>query len=392
MKYLDENGASRLLAKIKAYADRKVAEVDLRGGGTVEGMLKVADLTVTGGAEFDGIVSFGSDIEGFVGINGGLSTQWIEPWEGSKWGINVEGDAHFINLTVTDSFTSLSGKFDQVEIGNIPATVDTTFLLRVGEGGIWSKGIIMSATSVETDIVKANSGIFKELNVTENAVITGDITLGNTTLIGSIGSGSNGNWRIDPDGTIICEDICINSSFSNAGTSQFEAEADFNYIARFAEETYFYNILYGYNNTTLSWYITRNGWAKFARIATLPQYYQFSDIDVEQLEEENIVPAVLELIQLGPGIEALDPGLIKVLGCNKVYGVEGYIRLSIGFQVPPTPTVRGAKLTCDGMTLMTIPLSNAFKGFFEYCLPINTTNWNFNVRGSLRLEAITEIN
>lgn len=380
MKYLDEKGASRLLAKIKAYADRKVAEVDLRGDGTVEGELH---------------------------LNSGLVVDWISD-PTATWEINQDGCIRCVDLNASgsvagslgsfetvdaDSVTALSGKFDKVEIGEITNPyVSPSILLKVGEGGIWSQGSIFSLTSVETVHVEADSAKFKQLDVTEKSVLTGTITIENATLIGSIGSGSNGNWGIDSDGTIFCEDISINNSFSNAGPSQFGAPADFNDIARFAEETYFYNMLYGYNNATLSWYITKNGWAKFSRIVPLPQYYQFSDIDVEQLEEENIVPAVLELIQLGPGIQALDPGLIKVLGCNRVYTPEGYIRLGIGFQTDSTSTIRGAKLTCNGVTLMTIPISNAFKGFFECCLPVNTTNWNFNVKGALCLEAITEIN
>lgn len=380
MKYLDENGASRLLEKIKAYADRKVAEVDLRGGGSVGGFI-----------EFDAPVSFGGDIEGSVGVNGEFSAQEIVSWYEGKWKIDAEGYAYFREVTTTEGLSSPFGAFDQVEIGNIPATVDTTFLLRVGEGGIWSKGIIMSATSVETDLVKANSGIFKELNVTKKTVITGDTTIDHITIPGYIG-GINGIWDIDDSGYGNFDSISTRSGLSASGPSEFYGEAEFFDTVLIQGESKFYNTLLGYNNATLSWYIAKSGGAKFTRIVTLPQYCQFSDIDVEQLEEENIVPAVLELIQLGPGIQALDPGLIKVLGCNRVYAPEGYIRLGIGFQTELNSTIRGAKLTCDGMTLMTIPLSNAFKGFFEYCLPINTTNWNFNVKGTLRLEAITEIN
>lgn len=379
MKYLDENGASRLLEKIKAYADRKVAEVDLRGDGTVEGELH---------------------------LNSGLVVDWISD-PTATWEINQDGCIRCVDLNASggvagslgsfetldaDSVTALSGKFDKVEIGEITNSyISPSVLLKVGEGGICSQGSIFSLTSVESVHVEADSATFKQLDVTKKTVITGDTTIDHITIPGYIG-GINGIWDIDDSGYGNFDSISTKSGLSAYGPSEFYGETEFFDSVLIQGESKFYNTLLGYNNATLSWYIAKSGGAKFTRIVTLPQYYQFSDIDVEQLEEENIVPAVLELIQLGPGIQALDPGLIKVLGCNRVYAPEGYIRLGIGFQTELNSTIRGAKLTCDGMTLMTIPLSNAFKGFFEYCLPINTTNWNFNVKGTLCLEAITEIN
>lgn len=387
MKYLDENGASRLLEKIKAYADRKVAEVDLRGGGTVEGELH---------------------------LNSGLVVDWISD-PTATWEINQDGCIRCVDLNASggvagslgsfetldaDSVTALSGKFDKVEIGEITNPyVSPSILLKVGEGGIWSQGSIFSLTSVETVHVEADSAKFKQLDVAEQSILTGTTTIANATLIGSIGSGSNGNWSIDSDGTIFCEDISINNSFSNAGPSQFEAEADFNDIARFAEETYFYNNLLGYNNATLSWYIAKSGFAKFSKIINIPEFYQIPDDVLAKFDSADLLNALQSLITMEYGDLNLDPSSLQVTGyvVNTLAPNTAFVRISVGFQLalgenilfaPGADKATCAKLTADGETVLMIPLSTDCAGFFEYWFPVNKTNWSFISNAKYKLGVV----
>lgn len=398
MKYLDDNGASRLLDVIKAYADRKVAEVDLRKGGSVEGMLSVTDLTVNGGAEFNGIVSFGSDIEGFVSINGGLSAQWIEPWEGTKWGINIEGDAHFINIAATDGVSSPYGVFDHVEIGEIPVGIDRSISLLVGSGGIGTLGSITANGTVwANELVVWDSALFDSgANFEGPAIFNADAEFSTMSVLGSIyGFESEANaqtWKIYPTGRAEFEQVDV-YRFSSAEYADFN-DVDFNGSVN-AFDVYFHDIISGYKDNTLTWYIDKFGYAKFNRVLDISRYYQISNIEEF---EENIIPAVLETFRLGPGMQNIEPDKIRVLGYFEAGNSLAFVRFTVGFAIDPSSCnfapgadkIIGARLTADGETVLMIPVfdSPAPIGFFEYSLPFNSTNGSFLAAAKYKLEVV----
>lgn len=325
MKYLDDNGASRLLDVIKAYADRKVAEVDLREGGSVGGPLKVT-----------------------------------------------------------------SGKFDQVEIGKINNPyLSPSILLKVGEGGIWSQGPIISMTSVETVNVTADTARFKRLlDVSEGAIIAGSTSLDQVsmyqaTVLGAIG-GANNIWSISATGDASLSRLEIDSGLSVYGLATFDSEVGF------SEPVTVNNILRG-----SGWAVTTTGYAKFNRILDISQYYQISNI--EELEE-NVVSAVLETFRLGPGMQTIEPDKIRVLGYFEAGNSLAFIRFTVGFLIDPSSCnfapgadkIIGARLTADGETVLMIPVfdSPAPIGFFEYSLPFNPTNGSFLAAAKYKLEVV----
>lgn len=391
MKYLDENGASRLLAKIKAYADRKVAEVDLRGGGTVGGNIV-----------FGGLVSFTCDIEGDVAINGYLAAQWIEPWEGNKWGINIEGDAHFVNITATEALTTPAGVFDYVEIGEVPADVDRSISLRVGSGGIGTLGSITANGTVwANELMVWDSAIFDSgANFEGAAIFNANAQFSDVGVLGSIcGYGAEANvqtWKIYPAGRAEFEQVDV-SRFSSTEYADFN-DVDFNGSVN-ALDVYFHDVISGYKNNILTWYIASNGWAKFAKIINISEFYQIPDDVLAKFDSANLLNALQSLITMEYGDLNLDPSSLQVTGyvVNTLAPNTAFVRISVGFQLalgenilfaPGADKATCAKLTADGETVLMIPLSTDYAGFFEYWFPVNKTNWSFISNAKYKLGVV----